>query len=224
MEKDRAENLEETCICVWGDNTFGQLALDTTNIEQQLFMPKHVTFEIHISEISCAFEHSLLRTVEGKLYAAGNNLKGQLGIGKKIKRKTSPTLINLVDEQEKILLADAQGFHNIAYTEYGNIFVWGDNNHGQLGTGDFENKDIPFSITENLKLDNNDSITGISCGREHSCVLLTTGKVIAWGSNKHSQLGIESEGDEEINDPQPVLISNIKQVAAGYEHTLYLPW
>ena len=91
-----------------------------------------------------------------------------------------------------------------------------------LGTGDFENKDIPFSITENLKLDNNDSITGISCGREHSCVLLTTGKVIAWGSNKHSQLGIESEGDEEINDPQPVLISNIKQVAAGYEHTLYL--
>lgn len=222
MNNDRAENLEETCICVWGDNTFGQLALDTTNIEQQLFMPKHITFEIHISEISCAFQHTLLRTVEGKLYAAGNNLKGQLGIGKKIKRKTSPTMLSLPDENEKVLLASAQGFHNVIYTEYGNVYVWGDNSYGQLGTKDFEDRDFPYAITKNLNINDEVAVKGVSCGKEHSVVLLTNGKTIAWGSNANYQLGVDTNSNTEVNSPVICNVSNIKQIAAGYEQTLWL--
>lgn len=222
MDNDRAENLEETCICVWGDNTFGQLALDTPSEEQQLFMPKHITFEIHINEISCAFQHTLLRTVEGKLYASGNNLKGQLGIGKKIKRKTSPTMLPLPDDDEKVLIADAQGYHNIIYTEYGNVYVWGDNSYGQLGTEDFEDHDVPFDITNNLKLGEDVAVKGISCGREHSAILLTNGRAMAWGSNANYQLGVDTNSRDEISTPTMCSVSNIKQVAAGYDQTLWL--
>lgn len=72
----------------------------------------------------------MFRSVEGEVFVTGDNSKYQLGIGKKIKRRISPTAIILQDSQEKILLAQAQGFHNVIYTEYGNVYSWGDNNHG----------------------------------------------------------------------------------------------
>ncbi len=119
METKSTTNHDETKLGIWGNNTFGQLALDSD--DRHVFTPKLITFAIHISEISCGTYHSLFRSVEGDLFVTGDNHKGQLGIGKKIKRRTSPTSISLQDPEEKILLASARGCHNIIYTEYGNM-------------------------------------------------------------------------------------------------------
>ena len=213
---------EENSLCVWGDNSFGQLAFENTNNELKVFIPKMLNFGIHIVEISCGFEHSLLRSIKGELYSVGNNKKGQLGIGKKIKRRMAPTMVNFEDPGEKILLASTQGYHNIAYTEFGNIFVWGDNSSGQLGTGDLEMRDVPDTITDRFNLDSDHSIITISCGREHSVVILNTLKCISWGSNEFYQLGIDVKTNENVLNPTETMIQNIKGVAAGYEHTLFL--
>jgi alpha-tubulin suppressor-like RCC1 family protein len=103
MEKEE-QKFEETKLGIWGNNTFGQLALDNTNTERNIFIPKLITFEIHISEISCGFQHTVFRSVEGDIYVTGDNSKGQLGIEKKIKRRTSPTAVQLQDVDEKVLL------------------------------------------------------------------------------------------------------------------------
>ncbi len=221
MEKDKP-NTEETKLGVWGDNTFGQLALDNSNLENFVFIPKLITFEIHITEISCGFQHSLFRSVEGEIFTTGNNSKGQLGIGKKIKRRTSPTSISLEDPKEKTLLAAAQGYHNIIYTEYGNVYAWGDNEYGQLGTSDFKERDLPFNINKNLNLKTNNSIIQISLGHFHSAVLLNNGKVYSWGSNNFYQLAIDVDSKQEINQPIQCDVVNIKKIACGQDQILFL--
>jgi alpha-tubulin suppressor-like RCC1 family protein len=213
---------EVTRLCAWGNNMFGQLAFENKNNELKVFVPKMISFGIHIIEISCGFEHSLLRSLEGELFSVGNNKKGQLGLGKKIKRRMSPTLIPWEDSKEKVLLAAAQGYHNVVYTEYGNIYCWGDNTYGQLGTGDYEGRDLPHDMTDEFELKNEESIVTISLGRDHSTVLLNTGRCFAWGSNNFYQLGIEAFNNAEVNLPKICMLKNIKNIAAGYEQTLFV--
>jgi alpha-tubulin suppressor-like RCC1 family protein len=221
-ESEESNAPEENNLCVWGDNSFGQLAFDNANNELKVFVPKMLSFGIHIVEISCGFEHSLLRSIKGELYSVGNNKKGQLGIGKKFKRKMAPTMVNLDDPNEKILLASAQGDHNIAYSEFGRIYAWGDNSFGQLGTGDLESREVPADITKRFKIGSEESVITISCGRDHSLILLNTLRCMAWGSNQFYQLGLDSKTNESVLIPTETVVAKVKGIAAGYEHTLFL--
>ena len=223
QSKSEENNIpEENSLCVWGDNSFGQLAFDNTNNELKVFIPKMLNFGIHIVEISCGFEHSLLRSIKGELYSVGNNKKGQLGIGKKIKRRMALTLLSFDDSGEKILLASAQGYHNIAYTEFGNLYSWGDNSSGQLGTGDTTPREYPILVTSKFMTNDEESVIAISCGKEHSLILLNTLRCLAWGSNEYFQLGVEAKTSDNVLIPTSCIINSIKGVAAGYEQTLFL--
>jgi alpha-tubulin suppressor-like RCC1 family protein len=71
----------------------------------QIIVPKLISFQIDIREISCGFRHSLMRSVEGEVFVTGDNSKMQLGIDKKIKRRSSPSLVQFDHENEKTLIA-----------------------------------------------------------------------------------------------------------------------
>ncbi len=70
MEKSRLE--VETKLGVWGNNTLGQLAVDTAQ-ENHIAIPKLLSFEIDIREISCGTNHTILRSVEGEVFVTGDN-------------------------------------------------------------------------------------------------------------------------------------------------------
>jgi len=67
-------------------------------------------------------------------------------------RKTSPSTISFDTEDEKVLLAQANGNFNVAYTEHGKLYSWGENSTGQLGTGNYENQFKPTNITDKVKI------------------------------------------------------------------------
>lgn len=53
-------------------------------------------------------------------------------------------------------------------------------------------------------------------------MLLNTGHIKSWGSNTYNQLGIDSASTEEVFLPTEGLLDDLKMIACGYEHTLFL--
>lgn len=138
----------------------------------------------------------MLRSVEGELYVTGDNSKLQLGIDRKIKRRVSPSAIEFDTPGEKILIAQANGYFNVVYSEYGQVYSWGDNTHGQLGTEDMDSQARPINITKNLGLKSDESVVQISLGPDSTILLLNNGQYISFGNNQFSQLGLNNSNKQ----------------------------
>lgn len=105
--------------------------------------------------------------------------------------------------------------YRVCLTKNGNIYTWGSNNFGQLGLGDYTDRDFPQRVhLENVDL--------ISCGRYH-VIAYSNGKLYGWGLNNYQQLGFSEEAYEIM---YPTMINfpgkNILQMGCGAYHTIFL--
>jgi alpha-tubulin suppressor-like RCC1 family protein len=109
----------------------------------------------------------------------------------------------------------AAGFaHSMALKIDGSLWVWGMNEHGQLGTGNTTDRTTPAK----LSLTN---VKAIAAGYHHSLALLNDGTVRAWGRNHNGQLGDGST----TNRNQPVQVSGltgVKAIVAAGDHSYAL--
>jgi len=146
----------------------------------------------------------LLLTSEGQVYSFGNNGYGQLGINdKNIKSINIPTLIGDIPEIQRI---ECGYNHSMCIDINNNLWIFGDNENGQLGLGDREYRYKPI---QHPTLSN---IIDISSGGNHTFVKTIDNKIYAFGRNKYCQLGIETS---EENQKTPI------QVLEGKEDIWY---
>ena len=106
--------------------------------------------------------------------------------------------------------------HSIAVTSAGQVWTWGDNHLGQLGTGDTTNYASPVPVTGL-----NPEFIAVGAGLGHSLALDYLGRVWSWGLNADGQLGDGSR----TRRLAPILVaqaSNIVAIAAGSVHSLAL--
>lgn len=103
-----------------------------------------------------------------------------------------------------IILA-SKGNHNLAIREDGSLWVWGNNEFGQLGDGTRKDVFIPKKIIE-------DSIVGIAAGERHCLAIRNDGSLWAWGINFASQF-------ENDLVPQKT-ISAAQTISIGMQHSL----
>jgi alpha-tubulin suppressor-like RCC1 family protein len=100
-------------------------------------------------------------------------------------------------------------------THHYRVLAWGQNSSGQLGDGNFNQSDLPVSVS-GLNF-----VTSIAAGRRHSLALLSNGTVMAWGGNSSGQLG-----DGEVSySGGPVAVeklSDVVAIAAGSNWSLAL--
>jgi alpha-tubulin suppressor-like RCC1 family protein len=157
-------------------------------------------------------------TCEAIIVAWGSNTYGQLGTG-----NTNPELIPVpVDTTSmgsvQISHLAAGYYHSLAVTSTGNVYAWGVNSAGQLGTGN------AGAGTEQLKpvlLSMLSGVRQLAAGSTHSLALTSTGDVYAWGGNSAGQLGV---GDT-IPRLVPSLISSLSdviQITSSSSHSLAL--
>lgn len=79
--------------------------------------------------------------------------------------------------------------HCLFLTDNGEVFAFGKNNFGQLGTGNtVEYSTVPFHVNETKW-----AAKSIACGPNHSAALTTNGLVYMWGQNSHGQCGFSEE-------------------------------
>ena len=86
----------------------------------------------------------------------------------------------------------AGGSHTCAISEYGGAFCWGNNQSGQLGTGNAAGLQInlsPEPVADAGNVSFSRGVRDISAGRTHSCAVLEDGSAYCWGDNSRGQLG-----------------------------------
>ncbi|SHF48132.1 RCC1 domain-containing protein [Pedobacter caeni] len=143
-----------------------------------------------IKEIVGGNFNAFILTTSGKVFAAGFNDYGQLGMG------DDENHINFVAVRSldgyQIAEISCGGNHTLVRTTDGKLLASGSDQYGQLG-----GKGKKFKFTE-IKLPTGVAaadLTQVTAGRESSFILTRSGVLYAAGKNEEGQLGIGSNGD-----------------------------
>jgi hypothetical protein len=165
--------------------------------------------------------HFIAKTDDNKIYCWGNNHSGQLGRGTQDKdflQYNKPELNEFLSDLNIIKIKCGER-HSLALTKTGEVYAWGANESGQIGSGCFDNQLIPIK----LNCFENEKIIDISCGFEHSLALTQNGLVFSWGSNLFGQLGRECI-EFKSNTPTYIEMNEvlISKISCGTLHSLLL--
>ncbi|CAL9246264.1 unnamed protein product [Arabidopsis halleri] len=172
----------------------------------------------YVKKIACGGRHSAVITDTGALLTFGWGLYGQCGQGS-TDDELSPTCVSSL-LGIRIEEVAAGLWHTICASSDGDVYSFGGNQFGQLGTGCDQAETLP-KLLEAPNLENV-NVKIISCGARHTAVIADEGKVFCWGWNKYGQLGLGDVIDR--NAPSEVRIKDCvpKNIACGWWHTLLL--
>uniref|UniRef100_H2YDC3 BTB domain-containing protein n=1 Tax=Ciona savignyi TaxID=51511 RepID=H2YDC3_CIOSA len=162
--------------------------------------------------------HVLLLTQDGEIYTWGHNSYMQLGNGGTAPG-VQPSLLSR-HINHRVVQVSCGSHHSMVLTAEGEVYTWGYNNCGQIGSGSTANQGSPRKVTACI---GSKRISDISCGQTTSIAVTDSGEVYSWGYNGNGQLGVGNN----VNQTNPCRIAALQgvvvtQVVCGYAHALAL--
>lgn len=200
----------------WGSNGSGQLGDPTSSFSaSNLPVSTILTRSISAGAVVSGGEHSCAVRVDGTVACWGANFAGQLGNGTRTFR-SPPVAVSGLTTAVSVALGK---LHSCALLTNGLVACWGANGVGQLGIGTTEvnGPDRP-TLVINESGNKLSGVKQVAAGHNHTCALLTTGKVQCWGFNIHGQLG----NGERTDKPFPVTVTGITdavELRLGADHS-----
>lgn len=165
-------------LYAWGLGKDGQLGLGTKEDQTRPAMLPHQIE--NIVSLAVGPRMNLALTSDGEMYSWGQGLMGELGLAY-ITHQEYPAKITKVSCKFK---AVAVGYeHSLAVSEAGDLYVWGANDLGQLGTGDLKPIDRPTKLKLPQKF------VSVAAGTKHSMALTEHGFLLCWGGGWAAQIG-----------------------------------
>jgi alpha-tubulin suppressor-like RCC1 family protein len=162
------------------------------------------------ASISAGDEHTCGIRLDGSLWCWGYNGYGELGTGGKpgiawVPKRVGDAAWSQVDASDN--------GHTCGVRVDGSLWCWGNNQMGQLGTGDFDARLVPTQVEGAAEW------TAVSTGYGHTCAIRVDGSLWCWGLNNGGQLGTGSDKDM-VPDPTEVTApSGWLSMTAGAYHT-----
>jgi len=199
---------EEGDLYCWGDNGYGQVGNGTK--KDQLVPVKVLTdvksvsysYTPHFYNSSVGPLSVLAITEEGDLYCWGDNDSGQIGNGTKEVQLTPVKALSGVKSVSVFSYNDGDydgyswSISISAITEEGDLYCWGDNDSGQIGSGTKEEQLTPLKV-----------LSGVKSVPSAYSAITENGDLYCWGDNKYGQVG---NGTTE-NQLTPIrILSNVK--------------
>ena len=220
-------------LYAFGLNSFGQLGSATNSgTENPNPTPTRVSLPGAtgpVVQIAAGGSHSLALTATGELYAFGLNGSGQLGSATNngtTNPNPTPIAVTLPGATGPVVQIAAGDLHSLALTATGQLYAFGLNDFGQLGSatnnGTTNPNPTPTPVTP-------PGATGlvvqIAAGNSHSLALTATGQLYAFGLNGSGQLGSATNSGTENPNPTPTPVSlpgavSVDTVASGAVHSL----
>lgn len=131
-------------------------------------------------QIACGGFHSAVVTEDGKMYTFGGGEHGQLGHGDKV-NKVKPTLVQALEGV--VLQQITCGWsHSVALTTNGEVFTWGNGDHGKLGHGNGKKVSTP-QLVERLVGQN---VVRVASYNEHTAALVEPQSITDGSSRRRS--------------------------------------
>lgn len=134
----------------------------------------------NVTAIAAGDDHACA-VVSGAVKCWGSNTKGEVGDGTYTVRATPVSVTGLASG---VTMVAAGGTHSCALLSSGSVKCWGYNNRGQLGDGTIITRPTPVDVVGLMG-----PASAVSVGEDHSCALLTSGRVMCWGDNSDGQCG-----------------------------------
>ena len=192
-------------LYAFGDNRYGQLGVDTGNDVNPT--PTAVTLpgaSGPVIQVAAGTYHGLALTSSGELYAFGENHFGQLGVDTGNDVNPTPTPVTLPEESDPVVQVAAGAYHSLALTSSGQLYAFGENRYGQLGTD--TGNDVNPTPTPVTLPGASGPVVQIAAGGFHSLALTASGRLYSFGDDESGQLGSKAGGLSNFN-PTPQLVT-----------------
>lgn len=111
-------------------------------------------------------------------------------------------------------------WHTVCISDDGDVYSFGGNQFGQLGTGSDHAETVP-KLLEEACLENKRAKV-VTCGARHSALITDEGEAFCWGWNKYGQLGLGDAIDRSTPAQVPVESHRLTNISCGWWHTLAL--
>ncbi len=159
----------------------------------------------YVSDISAGLFHSLVVDLDGKLWASGRNMYGELGTGDTVK-KITPVCVS-----DNVKTVSAGADHSLILKTDNTVWTTGDNKCGQLGNSTNTQSEIFIQVMDDVKL--------ISAGDVHNLIIKNDNTLWAFGGNDFGQLG---DGSRTDRNSCVHIMSDVKDVCASGRFSIIL--
>ena len=154
--------------------------------------------------------HTVMLSADGKMYSFGSNESGQMGFGSNFNFSVTPKEIPGLPRIKQVSCGER---FTVCIDLEGIMWSFGDNDRGQLGTGDKKCKYHPQAVSDIPP------VQFVSCGEYHTLALTIDETLWSFGSNFFGQLCLGHKEDQ--MKPKQTSFSNISKICeGGWCHTL----
>lgn len=205
-----------------GSNGYGQLGFEASVERVDTLVPVPLPDDGRAARVACGGYFSFVTTTTDALLACGLNGDGQLGLGADLGTWQGISGLRWVALPDNAQAAQVTcGYdHTCILTRTGILLGCGTNDYGQLGLGD-SGADAPSA--QAVPLPAGAVASQVVCGYKFTCVVTTSGVLLACGWNDCGQLGLGQGSDTYVRRLTAVPVpAPVKQVACGSTHTCVL--
>ena len=205
--------MDDGTVRTCGRNTDGELG-DGTNVNRRT--PVEIglgTGTVTAVVAGCHFSLALMD--DNTLKSWGDNSYGQLGDGTNVDSNVPVTVNGDSSPLENVSAISAGTYHAIALTTGGFVWTWGRNDAGQLGTGDFNDRNLPELIANSdwsPPVDwGQDSYDPVETGADFSRVFVThLNQVLVCGEINITWVNNWKTQDDQCANTDPRFITTIE--------------
>ena len=203
-----------------GNNAFGQVGLASAQEFFSEFTPGTVLQDVIM--VAAGHRHAFALDSARRIFGFGENAFGELGLGPEAGASVRiPTAVQALSRVMHVACGES---HSVVITEAGDVLTAGTNASGQLGrelSPGQTSADAFGHVSAMAAVAGGAHCISVSCGKHHSAVLLSDGRLVVFGQNARGQLGVGDFSTRFF----PVIVPGVSDaafVACGGDNTGFL--
>lgn len=173
-------------LYTWGRGEHGKLGHGD---EETVYEPKAVTAlaQHEAQQVACGAAHTAIITRIGNVYCCGQGIA--CAVSKRGKVTTPVEVTTLTRANARVRQIACGAGHTACIAASGELFTWGWNKCGQLGTGTRTDSHVPQSVA----LPGRSTANRVACGAYHTVVSLGGGDLVTFGAGGKGEMGADGK-------------------------------